>query len=73
MSFRYFLDHPNVENCQPVESASVDDRIHPQEGGGNVLRIVKILSYTLTWKALHLDFQVAAKYHEVLYLGMVVI
>jgi hypothetical protein len=44
-----------------------------QEGGGNVLRSVKILTYTFTLKAIHLNFHVAAKYHNVLNLEMVVI
>jgi hypothetical protein len=44
-----------------------------REGGGNVLRSVKILTYTLTLKAIHLNFHVAVKYHNVLNLEMVVI
>jgi hypothetical protein len=43
------------------------------EGGGTVLRNVKILTYTLTWKALHLNSHAAVKYHNVVYLEMVVI
>jgi hypothetical protein len=37
-----------------------------EEGGENVLRSVKILTYTFTWKATHLNFHVAVKYHNVL-------
>jgi hypothetical protein len=43
------------------------------EGGGNVLRSVKILTYTFTLKAIHINFHVAVKYHNVLNLEMVVI
>jgi hypothetical protein len=44
-----------------------------REGGGNVLRSVKTSTYTFSWKATHLNFHVAVKYHNVLNLGMVVI
>jgi hypothetical protein len=37
-----------------------------QEGGGNVLRTVKIVTYTFTLKAIHLNFHVAMKYLNVL-------
>jgi hypothetical protein len=43
------------------------------EGGENVLRSVKILTYTFTLKAIHFIFHVAVKYHNVLNLEMVVI
>jgi hypothetical protein len=43
------------------------------EGGGTVLRNVKILTYILTWKALHLNSHAAVKYRNVVYLEMVVI